>query len=357
MKKLFSAGVAAIALAATAIFPATGVFAATIQSTDYTGNPITLRRSVTGVTNPVTNTFGYTIQKGTTPSGGDVSGFPTSASIVMNGTAPTGTTATATTTVDFSAANYTAVGDYTFTISESSTTDVANYPIDTDSNNYIATVQVRYPVDSTTGVPDNSKMIATIVIHNKSENKVSEATWTSGAARTHIQASAVTTGNMADKSECFAYTISIPVGNGVVAGDTFAISSSTTCSGSATSVTAGTPATVYLKHGDSVLVGSNNGANQIPIGASYTWTKTNAGDDYIEKIDGTAGSTITKTAVDPEDPTFDTKNITAFENNKNADPLTGIVTNFWFYVMLIVAGLVGFFIISRRSKQDDEQQQ
>ena len=61
MKKLsFAAGVSAIALAVSTIFPVAGVFAntATYDGNNYT---VTLERNVTNVHNPVTNTFTYTI--------------------------------------------------------------------------------------------------------------------------------------------------------------------------------------------------------------------------------------------------------------------------------------------------------
>ena len=370
MKKLsFTAGVAAIALVAASIFPAAGAFANQVASADFTNNPLTLSRTVSGVSNNVTNTFGYTITQGTIPSGATVSGAPTSASIVFNSAAPSNGEVTRTTTVDFSGANFSKVGDYTYTISESSSTDSTNYPIDTASNSYTALVQVRYYVNPSTNVPDNTRFVATTYLTNASSNKVSNntATWGSSAALTYIEAKAVTTGNMADTTDCFAYTINIPVGNGVATGDTFTVSTASTCSGNPSSVTAGTAATIYLRHNDTVTVGQNGLVNQLPVGASYTWTKaSDSNTGYTNKIDSAQQSSVTKSAVavsniDCDENSsdgagcFDEDNHTDFENNKELDPLTGIVTNFWFYIMLLVAGLVGFFIISRR-KQDDEQQ-
>ena len=110
------------------------------------------------------------------------------------------------------------------------------------------------------------------------------------------------------------------------------------------------------------LVGNSS---QLPVGANYTLTKTGADDGYTTKIDGNAGTTISKITVatgntDCEsnadgEGCFDENNHTDFENNKQADPLTGIVTNFWFYLMLLIIGLVGFFIISRKRKEEENQ--
>ncbi len=366
MKKLsFVAGASAIALALASIFPAAGVFANTIATSDFEGSPITLRRTVSGVSNNVTNTFGYTITSTSTPDGGSANNAPTTASIAFSNKAPSSNEVSGTTTVDFGTTNFSKVGDYTFTISETSSTDPTNYPIDTASNDYTAIVRVTYYVDPVTNVPDNSRYVAKIVINNKDDTKVAQATWGSSAARTYIEVAATTTGNMAETDKCFAYTINIPVGSGVSAGDTYAINANTTCTGSDTSVTAGTPATIYLKHGDTATVGLVGNSSQLPVGANYTLTKTGTDDGYTTKIDGNVKTTINKITVatgntDCEsnadgEGCFDENNHTDFENNKQADPLTGIVTNFWFYLMLLIIGLVGFFIISRKRKEEENQ--
>ena len=80
--------------------------AATISQGDL-NSTVTVTRNVTGVTNPVTNTFGYTI---TEDSGyntaGTVTGSPTISNIVFNGTTPSGGTATETGTVNFAGVSF-----------------------------------------------------------------------------------------------------------------------------------------------------------------------------------------------------------------------------------------------------------
>ena len=367
MKKLsFAAGVAAIALSFATIFPAAGVFANTIASGDLTGNPITIKRSVSGISNAVTNTFTYTVTQSSVPSGATVTGAPTSATIAFNNVLPTGGTAEQTTTLDFSTANYSKVGDYEFTIAETASSNVANYPVDTADNDYTAIVQVRYYVDPTTNVPDNTRYTASIILNNNSGAKVNEATWVSGATYTFIEATAKTTGYMADLNDCFAYTIDILTGNGVTSGDEFTIDTASTCTGSDGSVRAGTPATVYLRHGDVVTVGRTRATNQIPVGARYTWTKAaDSTTGYTHKIDGIEQTSVTKTAVavtntncnDDSDGTscWDEGNHTDFENTKGTDPLTGVVTNFWFYLILLLIGIAGFIVINRKRKEENEQ--
>ena len=88
MKKLsFFAGVSAIALAATTLLPAIGAYAQT--ATYLTSDEITLTRTVSGVTNPVTNTFTYTMTADSN-NPGTVTGMPSPIQIVFNNTAPNG---------------------------------------------------------------------------------------------------------------------------------------------------------------------------------------------------------------------------------------------------------------------------
>lgn len=357
MKKLsLTAGVAAIALAVASIIPAAGAFAQTATTFDGNINSVTLKRTVSGVSNPVTNTFTYTITETSKPTGATSPSVPSSATIVFDGSETiTNKSVEETTTIDLSALNYDKAGDYTWTIAETDSTDRTNYPIDSDSNNYTLQISVRYTMNGNT---PTTAYTAYVTLKSKANNKVEpNATWGSTAARTYISATASTTGNMADVNECFAYTVNIPVGNGVVAGDRFTISSNSACAQtSATSVAAGTPATVYLKNGETVKVGDNDGSYELPVGASYTIAKTNATDDYIEKFDGTEASSKTKTTVAVNDSTFNANNTTAIENNKEKDPLTGIVTNYWFYLVLLIIGAFGLIVFMRK-RQDDEEEQ
>jgi len=135
----------------------------------------------------------------------------------------------------------------------------------------------------------------------------------------------------------------------------YTINSNTTCPNGATSISGGSTATVYLRHGDTFTIGQNNGANQIPVGTSYTITKV-GDEEYTTKMDGTETNTVTKVTVAVDDDEFDTKNKTEIENNKQSDPLTGIVTNFWFYLILLMIGAFGIFFIIARRKNDDEEE-
>ena len=183
MKKLsIAAGAAAIALVATTIFPVAGVFA---KTSTYAGNDsvIDLKREVTDVTNPVTNTFSYTITQGEIPTGATVTGFPANAQIQFNNVTPTSGTATATTSLDFANTDYSKVGDYYFILKETDSTDPTNYPVDTASNDYKIIAQVRYVVDDQ-NIPDNNTFTTTLILLDANGDKVNTgiATWTSSSA-------------------------------------------------------------------------------------------------------------------------------------------------------------------------------
>ena len=345
MKKLsLIAGVLALVIA-TAL-PIANVSANTAT---YNGSSsFTLNREVSGVTNNVNNTYTYTIAQDSAPTGATVTGMPSSATVVFNNVAPVSGTATANTVVDLTNVDFSMIGNYVYTVTESATSDTTNYPIDSTHNSYKIHISVRYQVDSNTGVPNNNVYVATIQATNNADAKASTIIWTNGASRTYIEIDTTTTGNSAETDKCFAYTVDIPVGNGVSAGDTYTIESSTTCTGGAASVTAGSPATIYLKHGDTALVGQNSGTNELPVGASYTITKTDTSDGYTTTIDGTetrttSGTTTTSSNVQPIE----------IVNDKDEDAFTGIFTNMWLYLLLLIIGILGLIYVNRRSTEKE----
>lgn len=123
-------------------------------------SPIT--RTVTGVTNPVTNTFTYTIEqvKDQDKYAKDgCTGAPTSATVEFNATAPVDGTATATGNIDFSSTTFSKAGDYLFKVTETGSTDTTNYPL--DKSTYYVVVHVTNKVDSNGNATED--LVATLV--------------------------------------------------------------------------------------------------------------------------------------------------------------------------------------------------
>jgi hypothetical protein len=170
-------------------------------------------------------------------------------------------------------------------------------------------------------------------------------TWTSDAERTDLSIDATTTGNMADTSKCFDYTITV----GETTGETYTVaynpSAGTECSNPDT-ISSGVPTTIRLKHGDNIVIGNDAGSQQLPLGATYSIAKVDTSDGYTNTLNPTTGTTAAS------------GNAITTNNHKEADPVTGIVTNAWFYIILLAISVFGFFffIIARRRDDDEEQQ-
>ena len=344
MKKLsILAGVTA--LIAAAIMPAVSV-SALVPTYPAGGNSFTINREVEGVTNNVTNTFTYTIAESEKPDGATVTGMPTSTTVVFNNVAPAAGKATASRVVDLSSVNFSKVGNYSFTVTETGTDD--DYPIDTTHNSYTVYVLVRYELGAG-NVPNNNAYTATIQVADKDGTKVSNLLWSNAPERTYLELTATTTGDLAETDKCFAYTIDVQPGNGARAGDVYAINSSTTCEGSASSVTVGTAATIYLMHGDSATIGQSSGMNQLPLAINVNITKTDTSDGYTTTIDGIERVTYIPNLQSPSAQDFDPT--VEIVNDKTADPFTGVFTNIWLYLLLLIIAIVGYIYFNRRSTE------
>jgi len=352
IKKVTVAGI--IAVAAVAAFAGGNASAAT----EYAGGNVSgqagklqITRNIDGVANNVTNTFNYTIAEAT-GNPGTSTGFPTSATITFNNVAPSANVATANTILDFTNTTFPEVGDYYYTITESSSSNADNYP--KTNNVYRAIISVRYKTDAN-NVP-TSDYVATVAaqVMNSSDAK-EDMTITIGSVRTHIEASMEVKGNSADANKCFTYTINIPAkANVAVAGDTYTVSSSTTCDGKPTTVTVGGTNTIGLKHGDTVTIGLNGASNEMPIGLDYTIALNDKFDyenPYFNGVQQSSLSTPTKTTVSLTDNDFDSANKTPISIEKNVSPKTGVfVTVFPFIILAALAGAGAVYVTSKSKK-------
>lgn len=348
MKKIsILAGV--VTLIAAAILPVTSVSA--LVPTYNGSSSFTINREIGGVTNSVTNTFTYTIAENEKPEGATVTGMPTVANVVFDDTEPFDDAVLASQVVNLSGVNFSKVGDYSFTVTETGSDDETNYPIDTAHNSYTVYVLVRYEL-GTGNVPNNNAYTATMYIKNNAGTKVGQLNWSNTPERTYLELTATTTGDLAETDKCFAYTINVQPGNGVKNGDEFVINSNTTCEGSADSVVAGTPATIYLMHGDTATIGQANGINQFPLAAGVTITKTDTNDGYTTTIDGEERTTYTPNLQSPSAQDFDPTIL--INNDKTADPFTGVFTNMWLYLVLLIIAVVGYIYFNRRSTEKQQ---
>lgn len=341
--KQLTAATAAVAALATVVAPLNSVFAATAP-TWSTGSSATIRREIANAYGTINNTFTYTITADTSnPTG--ATGAPTSASAVFNGTYTTQGTATQTATLDFSSMQFDQVGDYSYAIAETASTNASIYPVDSTST-YTATVSVRNN-NNLTG------FVASLYIKDKDGNKLtnisgntSEVLFASAPSYTNVQVSHTVSGNAADPSNCFEYTFSVNTT------DSYTLTTESTCTNSSTIANGGT---ISLKHGDTATIGLVGTTSQIPVGTTYGFTKSGT-DEYTTSIDGTARTTISKTMVATNASNYSTNNTTAIDEHLESSVDTNAFINMTIYILLALAGISGiaFFVYKKRSSQNQE---
>ena len=333
--------IAAAATVAVAAMPFGNVFAATTPTWDGSSSA-TIRRQIANAYGTINNTFTYTITADSNNPAG-ATGAPTTASIAFADSYTTQSTATKTTTLDFSAMQFTAVGDYTYAIAETASTNASAYPVDS-TNTYTAIVSVRNNADLT-------GYVASLYIKDKNGDKLdnisgstSGVIFTSAPAYTNIQVSHTVSGNAADPDKCFNYTFSVGTS------DSYILSTESTCGNSDTIKNGDT---LKLKHGDTATIGLVRAGSQIPVGTTYGFTRTGT-DDYTTSIDGTARTTISKTMVATDAPTYNTANKTAIDEHLESSVDTNAVINTTIYILLAIAGIAGVaYAVGKKNAKDN----
>ena len=327
-------------------------------STQDGGNVYTIKREITGANTKVNNTFTYTITPDTNNPAA-VTGLPTP-TIVFSDVEP-GAVVSASADINFGTVSFTKVGDYYFTITETASTNVSNYPVSTDS--YTAYVSVRNVTGANGALTgEHVALLGTPRITNG--GKVNDYTGTDtevvfdgGIARTYVEISKTVAGNAADEDECFAFDLTFTYADAV--GVNYKFNSNTTCTGNPASVSGNGTTTVYLKHGDTATVGYNNATNpvsyEVPIGSTWS-VKENGADTYNTYFDGSSDITTnktsaTKTTVTVGDTNFNTNNKIAIKNEKqdNSTP-TGIVFSILPFIIIAMIGIFGAAYVAKTKK-------
>lgn len=319
---------------------------ATIAS-GATNSVVTISRSVTGATSPVTSTFTYTITKVSGP--GTVGSFPPSASpqIVMSSQALSGTTATKTTTVSLVGATFSKPGDYIFTVVEASSSNSTTYPKDT-SNSYTIKVQVRNhaendfasPMDATIQLFSGTGSSATKLADNAS------LAFTSAASYKTITLTKTIEGTMADTDDSFPFTITIKGGS---VGDVYSISGGTSATGcTVPSGSTSCDLAVSLKHGQTATI------TGVRDGQTYTFSET--ANSTTNKYQTFINGSTTNDKSLASDRTVGSSNSNTVVNKWNQAVVTGLMIRFLPYVLVISAAIAGIaFIAIRNSRRAREE--
>ena len=322
----------------------------TIQANTSSAQNLTIKKEVTNVTDPVTATFTYKIEADASNPAA-VTNIPGNFTIVFNNQAPSGGKVEKTTTLSLAGLTFTELGDYKFKISEISSSDEAKYPHDV-TNEYYAYVSVRNVLDAN-NTPTGA-IEATLVskVKNHDTGNKMDALFTT-APYTHITVSKAVTGNMALLDEYFRFEVDVkglPTGTTLtIAGQDASVKYGTGTVTTSTVYTEGQTNYVYLKHGQTVTIGLNGTAEQIPAGTKFEIKE--APNDYETYINGSTTdnkNTGEKTA--SNDPT---KNVSSYVNNKESNVLTGVFFNILPFIALIVLAFFGFIIIKRTSRKEE----
>lgn len=319
---------------------------------------VKVTRNVKNVTNPVTNTFTYSIEED--PSNpAKVQGAPTSFTIQFDGVQPDGKNiAKKEADLDFTGTTFTKVGDYKFIISETSSSDETTYAVSTDK--YYIYVQVVNQVDAQ-GVP-TGELTVTLLNQGTLTNDTAvkrNITFPAETSFTHLVLKKNVTGNMGDVDEYFKFKVDITdaaVGdNYVILGQDEEVEYNGAKVNTSSNYVAGEENYVYLKDGQTITIGltsDEEGLDQIKLGANYVITEQEA-DDYQTYIDRKTRVSDTKevTKIANEDAG---SNITTFENHKEAESITGMALNVTPYIaigVLAIILLVVFIKFTNKNKK------
>lgn len=347
--KLLLVALAIIVL--TSILNLTSVKAAfTPVSISGTTQSIPVTREVKNVTNPVENTFTYSIVADSSNPAA-VTGLPSSFTITFDGTENVSTTtATKTGNLNLSNVRFSELGDYKFKITETASSNATLYPVDSSKTYYIH-VSVRNNLDAN-NVPTGT-LVATLA------GKATEGTGTtkvdikfaSESEFTNITLSNSVSGNMARKDLYFKFKVDIEgVNEGAQNGETYKIigehSTDGTTTVSSSDYVVGTTEYIYLKHGQSVTIGKDGSNNQIPVGVKYQVVEQDA-TEYTTTINNTISGKDSgeKTTVEAE-----SSNVLAFLNNYSEATLTGVFMNVLPYAILLILAMVGMYAINKTKK-------
>ncbi|MBQ3469241.1 MAG: hypothetical protein IJH18_04245 [Bacilli bacterium] len=341
---------------------------------------VTIERTIDNLFNPDAVTFTYKITPtASNPAG--ASGVPTNATVAFDGTEEmVNNQVKKSSSLSFANVEFNKPGDYMYIIAE---TDTDNTAFATDSTNiYTAIISVRNEI-AASGVPTGN-FTASMILKDKDNTKVDGISGAdpiaafiasvNGGKFTHLEIENTVEGNMAEDDVYFAYTINLKgyTGTYPITGIDPQVEYEGTMVTQPTEIIGNTEATIYLKHGQTAVIGrvTEGGTTYDVIPVEYesatqianlkekrtpillandTGKKTTLFDivednkDYetsysingAEVVDGNA---ITNAEVVPK-----VVKVTFF-NSKNRSIVTGIITTIVPYILLIVITVCGTLI-------------
>lgn len=253
-------------------------------------------------------------------------------------------------TVDFAGVSFKAPGIYRYVITESATTQ------DGIVNDTTTTRTLDVFVEYETGSDNELKISNYILYPGTKTNSSDEATKDDGFTNTYtsyaLTLEKTVTGNQGDRDQYFKFTVDI---TSLIPGTVYAVDVTTNAEAFPTvhgtsqtnpdTITAGTAATYYLKHDQSIVIRGLTAKTQ------YTVTE----ESY--SADGYTTSYVLDSEQPVESNTTGAKTMGAadhtvtFTNNKTGVVPTGILLDVAPYLLLVAAALAGFALLALGGKR------
>ena len=300
---------------------------------------------MTGLTNFADNDYTFDIwQDGENPA--MVEDMPMVFDMHFQGHPDENGVVSVTTELDMAQLEFTALGDYKFSVRETASSDSVNYPVDSEDE-YFFYVSVRNRLDENNH--PTGEYIASLSSQTKNHDvgEKEDAIFQSNANRSHIQVTNKVTGNLANENDYFKYRIEIddaPIGDEyTISGQDDVVYYNGESIMTSERIMVGRENYIYLKHNQVAVIGSNGEYDELPIGVHYRLIEVDD-NGYAQYVDGVAGDTSILKVV-TEDVSNEDNNVN-FVNHKEGDILTGIVMNVLPY--LLVIGVVGGFVATWR---------
>lgn len=327
--------------------------ATTVSISSNTESPqsITIHRYVHGVTNPVSNTFTYSITEDVN-NPAPVNNLPDSATIEFDNVEPSGGLASKSGSIDLSGVEFNTLGDYRFRVKETGSSNSVAYPKSTKE--YVISVSVRNELDENGRPTGNFIPTLAAQARDAASGDKTEAIFESSAKFTYIEISKEVTGNLGESDRYFLFTLSV---DGATAGDKFVIEGQdeeVSYDGrtiqTSKEYVVGQENPIYLKHGQTITVGKSGDLAQIPIDMSFEVLES-ASAGYTTFVNGAEkSSTGWLNAAAMENGEITDANKIKFVNHKESTVLTGISFAVAPIAILAVLGICGLAITRKLRK-------
>ena len=215
--------------------------------------------------------------------------------------------------ITFTLPEYTSVGTYTYTVTETAS---GNAGVTTDTRDF--KVRVIVGNGETVG---SYKVLSAVAYYGDQPNETTKAEQVNNkySAGT-LNVSKTVTGNLGDKDKYFEFKVTLTGETGKTYGASYAVTGGS--ASNPTSIKIGEETTFQLKHDDTLSIAN------LPYGVTYTVTET-AVDGYTTTKTGDTGS------INAAEQTA------AFTNDKAGNPDMGVTTENLPYVLLI-----GFVVLA-----------